>query len=99
MTEERDALASYRKSVEDAAKREVINQYTENLPEEILQTYTDNLDNYTVEDLDKELTYELKKANPALFSKTPVQTKTPKLPKDEGNLGGISSILSKYERQ
>ena len=99
LTEERDALASYRREVENAAKRDVINQYTENLSEEVLQTYMNNLDNYTVEDLDKELTYELKKANPSLFSKTPVQTKTPKLPKDDGDLGGISSILSKYERQ
>ncbi len=93
--EERDALASYKKSTEDNAKFAVINEYADTLPDEIIEKYTSNLDNYNLEELDMNLTYEQKKAHPETFSTN--KTGAAFVPKDEPKTG-IISILDKYEK-
>ena len=95
---ERDALITYKKNIEDEAKKAVINNYVDDLDEKIIETYMTNLDNYTIEDLDMKLTYEQKKANPGLFSKTPAPAAPAYLPKDDDCGRGINDILAKYER-
>lgn len=96
---ERDSLAeknqelhtrcsSYEKSAKDA----IVEQYVGQLAEEILDQYRQNYDNYSVIDLDKELAYQLKCANPSVFSKAPAY-----LPVDQP-LTGIEQILSKYDK-
>ena len=97
MTAERDELATYKKRVEDEAKKAVIDSYSDQLSEEVIETYVNNLDNYDIEELDMKLTYELKKANPNLFSKTPVSTPA-YLPKEDDGGRGINDILAKYEK-
>lgn len=98
VTEERDGLAAYKKSVEDEAKKAVVNNYIEQLPEEVIESYMNNLDNYTIEDLDMRLTYELKKSNPVLFSKTPAPAPNAFVPKDDDGSRSINDILAKYEK-
>jgi FtsZ-binding cell division protein ZapB len=98
VTAERDTLAAYRKSVEDEAKKAVVNNYIEQLPEEVIESYMNSLDNYTIEDLDMKLTYELKKANPGLFSKQAAPAAHAYIPKDNGDGRGINDILAKYEK-
>ncbi len=98
VTEERDGLAAYKKSVEDEAKKAVVNNYIEQLPEEVIESYMNSLDNYTIEDLDMRLTYELKKSNPVLFSKTPAPAPNAFVPKDGDGGRGINDILAKYEK-
>ena len=98
ITVERDALATYKKNIEDEAKKAVINNYVEELDDEVIETYMNNLDNYTIEDLDMKLTYELKKANPGLFSKQAAPAAHAYIPKDEGDGRGINDILAKYEK-
>lgn len=95
VTLERDNLATYRKNIEDAEKRGIIAGYTDQLPEDTIKTYTDNMDNYTAEDLDMKLTYELKKVHPEIFSKG---TPPAYIPKDEGPQGGLNAILAKYKK-
>lgn len=97
VTEERDNLAAYKKTVEDEAKKAVVDSYVEHLPEEVIENYMKNLDNYTIEELDKELTYEQKKANPNLFTKNPAPASNAMIPKDEGG-NGINDILARYEK-
>ena len=98
LTAERDGLAAYRKNIEDEAKKAVVDGYIDQLPEEVIDSYMKNIDNYTIEELDMKLTYEQKKANPALFSKTPAPAPNAYLPKDEDGGRGINDILAKYER-
>ena len=98
VTTERDSLVAYKKRVEDTAKKNVIENYTEFLSDEVIKKYMDNLDNYTIEALDKELTYEQKQANPNLFSKTPAPAPDAMYPKDDDGSRGINDILAKYER-
>lgn len=98
VTAERDTLAAYRKGVEDEAKKAVVNNYIEQLPEEVIESYMNSLDNYTIEDLDMRLTYELKKSNPVLFSKTPAPAPNAFVPKDDDGGRSINDILAKYEK-
>lgn len=98
ITEERDSLAAYKKQVETNAKKAVVDTYAEQLPEEVIEEYLSNLDNYTIEDLDMRLTYEQKKANPALFSKQPAAPSDAILPKDGESGRGINDILARYEK-
>lgn len=95
---ERDSLLAYKKNIEDEAKKAVVNEYVEHLSEETIETYMNNLDNYTIEELDMKLTYEQKKANPGLFSKQ-VPAPGAYIPKDnDDGSRGINNILSRYER-
>ena len=99
VTAERDSLAAYKKRIEDDAKKAVVDSYIEQLPEEVIETYMNNLDNYTIEELDKELTYEQKKANPTLFSKNPAApASNGLLPKDDNGGSGINDILARFEK-
>ena len=99
LTEERDALATYKKNIVDNEKRTIIENYADQLDAEIIKPYLENLDNYTAKQLDMELTYELKVARPDMFTKTPVVTTT-YIPKDTTTqVGGLEALLSKYEKK
>lgn len=96
VTSERDALASYKKSAEDAAKKSVIANYAGYVNAEVLDQYASTLDNYTVDQLDMLLTYEQKKAHPELFIHGP---KPAFVPKDEVQKSGLEEILDRYEKK
>ena len=95
ITVERDTLATYKKTIEDDEKKELIAGYVDQLPEETIDTYTKNMDNYTAEELDIRLTYELKKSHPEIFSKG---TPPAYIPKDTTPEGGLTAILAKYKK-
>lgn len=94
LNSELDTLKTFKANIETQRKESVINQYSELLSEEILATYRENMDSYDVEQLDKELAYELKKNNSSIFSKTPEPDIVPK----EVPLSGIAAVLSKYKK-
>ena len=96
LTGERDALVAYKKTVEDDAKRAVIATYAEYLSADILDAYATKLDDYSIEDLDRELTYAQKKAHPEMFSKQP---QVAYVPKEDPTKSGLDMILSKYEKK
>lgn len=96
LTSERDALVAYKKTVEDDAKRAVIATYAEYLSVDILDAYATKLDDYSIEDLDRELTYAQKKAHPEMFSKQP---QVAYVPKEDPTKSGLDMILSKYEKK
>lgn len=95
LTAERDELATYRKNIEDTAKRDLINGYSEQLEDDVLNSYLAKIDEYTLKQLDMELTYEVKNCHPEMFSKA---TPPAYIPKQEAPKGGIESILAKYEK-
>jgi archaellum component FlaC len=98
LTEERDALATFKKDVIDNQKKAIINTYAETLDTEVIETYMNNMDNYTCEELDMRLTYECKKANPSIFSKGATEPQVAYVPKQEPT-GGIDTILARYEKK
>jgi predicted transcriptional regulator len=98
LTAERDTLATYKKTIVDNEKKAVIAGYTEQLDADIIATYTENMDNYTAEQLDMELTYKVKVTRPELFAKANVGVAY--IPKDTTpQIGGLEALLSKYEKK
>lgn len=95
LNEELSSLREYKLNVETAKKEAVIDEYTEALSEEILTPYREKISDYTVEELDMRLAYELKKNNSSVFSKKPNDGYVPKDNKPEG----IEAILSKYKNK
>lgn len=96
LTEEKNNLTSFKAQVEKEQKLTVISKYSELLDEEVLNSYSEKLDNYTAKDLDKELAYELVNANQSVF--TNGGQGQAYLPKDEPAVGGLEEILSKYKK-
>ena len=94
LTEENDSLKNYKLDIETQQKNAVIDEYVEHLSEEVLDTYREKINEYTAEELDMRLAYELKKNNSSLFNKNPESGFVPK----ETNVDGLSAILSKYKK-
>lgn len=94
LNSELNELKEYRHTIETQQKESVIAEYEEQLSEEVINEYKANLDNYTVTDLDMRLAYELKKSNPAIFSK---KSDNGYVPKDE-QTNALDEILSKYKK-
>ena len=87
-------LNTYKHNIETQQKQAVIAEYTDKLSATILDGYSEKLDEYTVLDLDKELAYQLKCNNSAIFT----QSGSGVLPKDNPETG-IAQILSRYEKK
>lgn len=94
LNEEINSLREFKLAVETQQKEAVINEYSEQLSEEILNSYRENFDNYTAEELDMRLAYELKKNNPSIFTKTGDEGIAPK----DTQVDGLTAILSKYKK-
>ena len=93
LTNELETLKNYKNNVETQEKEQVIASYSELLNDEILNSYKTKISDYSsATELDKELAYELKKANLQVFTKSPQY-----LPKDEP-VTGIEAILAKYKK-
>lgn len=98
VTEEKDELAAYKKNIEDEAKKAIIMSYSEQLSTETIEKYLGALDSYSNEELDKELTYELKKSNPNLFTKNAEATPG-YIPKADDVPSELNEILARYEKK
>lgn len=96
MTEELNELKTYKLNIETAEKEAVISKYKEKVSEEVISKYTEAIADYALEDLEKELAFEMVKNNPDVFSKNTAE-KPQFVPKDV-NLSGVERILSKYKK-
>lgn len=97
LTAERDELVTFRDTTITEQKKAIISSYAKHLPAETIEGFLNNLDAYALDQLDMILTYEQKKANPALFStQTPPPCYIPK--DDEGGARTINDILAKYQK-
>lgn len=91
VSNERDSLKTYKQNVELHQKQDVLAEYDNQLNNEILQNYRDSIDNYTVEELDMHLAYEVKKSG------SPNTPRPSFVPKDE-ELNGVNAILARYKK-
>lgn len=94
LNSELETLKNYKLQIETKEKEEIITKYSEQLNDEILDSYREKISEYSASDLDKDLAYELVKSNPTIFTKTPQQQY---IPKDEPS-SGIEAILAKYRK-
>lgn len=91
---ELDGLHTYKKEIEDNKKKELLDKYALQLDEAIIADYTARIDEFDVINLEKELSYELVRSNPNLFTRdgkglVPSGTDEP--------LTGLEAVLEKYK--
>ena len=94
LNEELDSLKEYKLNIETQKKEAVFEEYAEALSEEIINTYREKISEYTVEELDMHLAYELKKNNSSIFTKSSNEGYVPK----DVPVEGIAAVLSKYKK-
>lgn len=94
LNEELNSLKEYKLGIETKQKEAVLDEYTENLSEEIIETYRAKISEYSVEELDMRLAYELKKTNSSIFTKNNSEGFVPK----DIQSDGLTAILSKYKK-
>ena len=94
LSEELDSLKNYKKEVEDREKEAVIAEYADKLSEEVLESYKTKFDEYSIEDLDMHLAYELKKSGSSVFEKKNTNGYVPK----DAPKSGVEVILAHYKK-
>ena len=97
LTAENETLNSFKMDIEKQQKQAIVNKYAELLDEEVLNSYTTKMDEFTIQQLDKELAYELVSANQSVFTSNGQPSGF--IPKDEPAVGGVEEILSKYSKK
>jgi hypothetical protein len=95
LTEELESLKTFKKGIENQSKEAVVSEYSDKLPETVLDTYRAKFDDYTVEDLDMHLAYELKKSGAAVFTQ---QVSIGYIQKHDAPRSGVEEILSRYKK-
>lgn len=97
LEQEKENLNSFKLKIEKEQKESVISKYRQlnKIGEDIIANYELKIDEYSVEDLDKDLAYELVKTDSSLFSMNPSSKRTP----IDQNFSGIESLLSKYNKK
>ena len=94
LNEELDSLKTYKLGIETQQKEAVIGEYSEHLSEEILNSYREKISDYSVEELDMRLAYELKKNNSSIFTQKSDEGFVPK----DTPVDGLTAILLKYKK-
>lgn len=97
LTAENETLNSFKMDIEKQQKQAIVSKYAELLDEEVLNSYTTKMDEFTIQQLDKELAYELVSANQSVFTSNGQPSGF--IPKDEPAVGGLEEILSKYSKK
>ena len=87
-------LREYKNSIETQNKKAVIEKYASKLSEEVVNTYTEKMGEFSLTDLDKELAYELVKSDKSVFSADTGAKFTPIEEKESG----MTALLSKYKK-
>lgn len=86
-------LETYKKNVEQAEKKAVIEKYSKKLDEATIQKFNEDIEKYTITDLEKELAFSLVNSDTSIFGA------------DNGGIiptnlqpTGIEAILAKYSK-
>ena len=93
LTTEVENLRNYKSTVESNIKKDIIENYSTQLSDEIISKFTEKIEDYSIEDLKKELAYTLVGDDPTKFSK---QT-TPRVPKPS-EPSAFEALLDKYKK-
>jgi len=95
LTSENAELNSFKADAELKEKEAVISKYSTLLDEDALDGFKARLDEFTKEELDKELAYALVQSKSTIFT----TTENGFIPKPEDNLTGIEAILARQKNK
>lgn len=93
LQEEIDSLKEYKMEIEETQKKEVLTKYTSKLSAETINEFNEKLNEYTVEQLDRELAYAFVSTTPSVLQGQ--DEPNGKIPKKVVKTG-IAAILEKY---
>ncbi len=95
LTSEKDELDAFKAAAELKEKESVIDKYAALLEEEQINEFKEKIDEFTKEDLDKELAFVLVQSKSTIFT----NDDSGFVPKDEDVLTGIEAILEKQKNK
>ena len=95
LTSERNELNEFKVAAELKEKEAVIDKYMTLLDEEQLKTFKEKIDEFTKEELDKELAFVLVQTKSTIFTKEDSDF----VPKDEPTLTGVTAILERQKNK
>ena len=95
LTSENAELNSFKADAELKEKEAVVSKYSTLLDEDALDSFKARLDEFTKEELDKELAYALVQSKSTIFT----TTENDFIPKPEENLTGIEAILARQKNK
>lgn len=95
LTSEKEELNKFKSNAELKEKEAVIEKYSTILEEEQLNPFKEKIDEFTKEDLDKELAFALVQSKSTIFT----NDNSTLVPKDEPVLTGIEAILEKHKNK
>lgn len=95
LQEQNEALSSFKAEVEKKEKEQVLSKYEDLLDSDVVNSFSERLDEFTAQDLDKELAYALVSSNTSVFTKG---ANTGLIPKTEEPVSGLNALLDKYKR-
>lgn len=96
LEEEVNSLKDYKAAVEKEKKLAIINTYSSVLSDEVIEDFTNRIDEYVDEiSLDKDMAYALKKSNFSIFNQAPEYIPTPAAGNEDG---GLRELLSQYKK-
>ena len=95
LTSERNELNEFKVAAELKEKEAVIDKYVTLLDEEQLKTFKEKIDEFTKEELDKELAFVLVQTKSTIFTKEDSDF----VPKDEPTLTGLTAILERQKNK
>lgn len=94
---ENKELIEFKLEIERQEKEKIFTKYDKFLDTETVKNYRANLSEYSVEELERDLSYELVKSTPSLFSEDADQGYFKK-DEDTGGKDRITQILEKYKK-
>lgn len=92
---ENESLNSFKKDAELKEKEAVIDKYTTLLDEEQVNNFREKIDEFTKDELDKELAFVLVQTKSTIFTNADGDF----IPKDEHTRTGIEAILEQYKNK
>lgn len=95
LEQETTALNEFKEKTELKDKEAVIEKYTSLLEDEQLNEFREKINDFTKEDLDKELAFALVQSKSTIFT----NEKSGFIPKDEPNLTGIEAVLERQKNK
>ena len=95
LNSEKDELNKFKVAAELKEKEAVIDKYTTLLDEEQLNTFKEKIDEFTKEELDKELAFVLVQSKSTIFT----NEENTLIPKDDPTLTGINAILERQKNK
>lgn len=96
---DKEKLEEFKLGIETKEKESIIDKYSDKLDKEVLETYTNNLKDFSKEDLEKELAFKYIEATPEIFSKESSFNYIPTGESERETLSPAAQLIKKHKNR